>query len=84
MLNCVLNLVMNLDSSTQCGKKGVDMEIDICKNIFDFFRTKVVWNIIRDDLAPFFPKSTISKFRHVAILAIFGDFWWLLLAISSE
>ena len=68
----------------QCGKKGVDMEIDICINISDFFRTKVVWNIIRDDLAAFFPKSTFSKFRHVAILAIFGDFWWLLLLISSE
>ena len=69
---------------TQCGKKGVDMEIDICKNISDFFRTKVVWNIIRNDLAPFFSKIDFSKFRHVANLAIFGDFWWLLLVISSE
>ena len=65
----------NGDIKAQCGKKGVDMEIDICINISDFFRTKVVWNIIRDDLAPFFPKSTFSKFRHVAILATFGGYF---------
>ena len=27
-------------ADTQCGKMGVDMEIDICKNISDFFRNK--------------------------------------------
>ena len=60
------------------AKRGSTWKSTFAKTFPIFFGTKVGRKTIRDDFAPFFSKSTISNFRHlaiVAILAIFGGYF---------
>ena len=63
-----------IELAHSAAKWGLTWKSTFAETFPIFFGTKVVRNIIKDYLAPFFSKLTISKFRHLAILAILAIF----------